>query len=376
MKAIINLVYIVLLLLLSDVLFAQNDLLRANVSTKKDTISTYTNINAKSWDQILAEDTLKFKPPYTVHLPIQPVHSPDYIHIDCALNAIHRRVHQNISFADYKKTANLETFIVQFAFDDPPFVPDFNLSKLSLANNRYPVVTGEYSANDMLYQIEYSCSAVDERQSLLWMCVKVINKGKKTQQAHVRAKINFQLENDLYDYHYIPYNWDASKWLPYYGVKLENNSIVRGNHVIGKVVSESMNVNWEREDHFKDTDFNNKFGIDNQYFSPKMRLKDLQDVIHAQGELKPGEEKTFSIALLTSHENITKSQLSYLEKASAKECREKALNNFKSQITKDNTEMVFTTDHWQDIFTALQISTLQLLVKFPDKKKPDAYSGK
>ena len=104
----------------------------------------------------------------------------------------------------------------------------------------------------MLYRIEYSCSEVDENQSLLWMHVKVINNGGKTQQAHVRAKINFQLENDLYDYHYTPYNWDASKWLPYYKVKLKNNSIVRDNQIIGKVVPESMKVNWEAESHFND----------------------------------------------------------------------------------------------------------------------------
>ena len=95
MKKRISFYPIIFLLLLSDVLYAQ-------VSG----ISTYTNINSKTWDQILAEDTLKWKPPYTVHLPVQPVHSPDYIHLDCALNAIHRRVYQNISFADYKKTAN------------------------------------------------------------------------------------------------------------------------------------------------------------------------------------------------------------------------------------------------------------------------------
>jgi hypothetical protein len=348
---------IIFLLLLSDVLCAQ-------ISG----ISTYTNINAKSWDQILAEDTLKWKPPYTVHLPVQPVHSPDYIHIDCALNAIHRRVYQNISFADYKKTANKETFIVQFAFDDPPFVPDFSLGKLSLESNRYPVVTGEYSAMDLHYSIEYSCSTVDELQSLLWIRVKVINKGEKTQQAHVRAKINFQLENDLYDYHYVPYKWDATKWLPCDKVKLKSNSLIRDNQVIGKVVPESMNIQWEGEAHFGDTDFNSRFGSENKYFSTGMRLKDLQDVIHATGELKPGEEKTFSVALLTNHDNITGSQLSYLERSSAKESRDKALNNFKSQITEDNTEMVFPTDHWQDIFTALQISTLQLLVKFPEKE--------
>ena len=65
MKIILKLRYIVLLLLLSGVVYAQ-------ISG----ISTYTNINAKSWDQILAEDTLMWKPPYTVHLAVQPVHSP------------------------------------------------------------------------------------------------------------------------------------------------------------------------------------------------------------------------------------------------------------------------------------------------------------
>jgi hypothetical protein len=349
--------YLIILLLLSS----------GVVSAQTSGNSSYNNINSKSWDQILAEDTLTWKPPYTVHLPVQPVHSPDYIHIDCALNAIHRRVYQNISFADYKKTANQETFIVQFAFDDPPFVPDFKIGKLSLTENKYPVVTGEYSAMGILYRVEYSCSTVDANQSLLWMQVRVKNKGAKAQTAHVRAKVNFQLENDLYDYHYVPYHWDACKWLPYHGVKLENNSILRDNQVIGKVVSESMNLKWEQEAHFKGADFNNRFGSDSLYFSPAMRLKDLQDVIHAQGDLKPGEEKSFSVALLTNHDNITGSQLSYLEKASAKECREKALNNFKSQITKDNTGMVFPADNWQDIFTSLQISTLQLLVKFPDK---------
>jgi hypothetical protein len=344
------------LILLSGIANAQNS-----------GIPTYSNINCKSWDQILAEDTLAWMPPYTVHLAVQPVHSPDYIHIDCALNAILRRVFRNVTMADYRKTANQETFIAEFAFDDPPFVPDFKMGKLSLENNRYPVVTGEYSAMGLLYSIEYSCSEVNETQSILWMHVKVKNKGVETQEAHVRAKVNVQLENDLYDYHYTPYSWDAGKWLPCHSIRLDGNSILRDNNIIGKVVPESMKLNWEAEAHFKDPDYNLKFGRDSLYFSPRMRLKDLQDVIHAWCNLKPGEEKSFSLVLLTRQENITENELSYLAGSSSKECREKALNNFKSQITKENTEMLFPTDNWQDIFTALQISTQQLLVKFPDK---------
>ena len=66
-----------------------------------------------------------------------------------------------------------------------------------------------------------------------------------------------------------------------YRVKLGNNSIVKDNHVIGKIVHESMKVNWESEAHFHDNDFNKKFGIDNQYFLPNMRLfTQQQKVLH------------------------------------------------------------------------------------------------
>jgi hypothetical protein len=360
-----SLIVIILIFLFSVKLFAQNDLLNEGATIKNN---TYKNINSKSWNQILAEDTFQWKPPYTIQMPVQPVHSPDFIHIDCALNAMRRRVFQNISLKDYQETKNHETFIVQFAFDNPPFVPDFNLSKLSLAYNRYPIVTGEYQAMEMLYRIEYSCSPVDENQSLLWMHISVTNIGEKTEQAHVRCKINFQPEKDLLFFDYVPYYWDASKWLPCDRVKLQNNSIIRDDRVIGKIVSESMNVTWENETNFSDDDFYNKFGMDHKWTIQNMRLKNIQDVIHAKGELKPGEGKTFSIALLTNDNNITGSQLSYLEMCSARECREKAMEHFKSQFTRENTEMIFPAGHWQDIFTELQISTLQLLVKFPDKE--------
>jgi len=93
----------------------------------------------------------------------------------------------------------------------------------------------------------------------------------------------------------------------------------------------------------------------------------VHDVIHAQAELKPGEEKTFSIALLTNDSQVTSKHLSLLEEFSAIKNKEKALTHFKSQFTKENTELRFSLNNWQDIFTAIQTSALQLMVKYPDK---------
>ena len=46
---------------------------------------TYRDIQNQPWSQILAEAEWKWPPPVTVHLPIQPAHSPDFVHVDSAL---------------------------------------------------------------------------------------------------------------------------------------------------------------------------------------------------------------------------------------------------------------------------------------------------
>jgi len=361
-------IFILFFLILNE-LFSQGNSTKDFNSLREK--ATYANINSKSWDQILTENTFKWCPPYTVHLPIQPVHSPDFIHVDAALNVTRRRVTENVSLLDkesYPAARKQESFAVQFAFDDPPFVPDFHQSVLSLEENKYPVVTADYFAWDIDYQIEYSCTAIDEEQSLLWMQITVRNEDEKSRSVDVRTKINYEQEDKLFSYHYFPFNFDASRWLPLNKIQLNGNSIIKDSKVIGKVVPGNMDIEWESEKHFEDKEFNKKWGGHNPYYVvPSLRLKDVQNIIHAYAELKPGEEKTFSIALLTNDSKVTDQQLSLLKKSSAKENKEKALTHFKSQFTKENTELKFSLNNWQDIFTAIQTSALQLLVKYPDK---------
>ncbi|VAX19443.1 hypothetical protein MNBD_IGNAVI01-1837 [hydrothermal vent metagenome] len=366
----------ILLLFSSTGLFGQSNSTKENDAEKKgfNTLwekATYANINSKSWDQILAENTFKFRPPYTVHLPIQPVHSPDFIHVDAALNVTRRRVTENVSMLDkesYPAAREQESFAVQFAFDDPPFIPDFKQSALSLEENKYPVVTADYFAWDIDYQIEYSCTAIDEEQSLLWIKIIVRNEDEKIRSVDVRTKINFYREDKLFSYHYFPFNFDASRWLPPNKIQLDGNSIIKESKVIGKVVPGDMDVEWERKKHYEDKEFNKKWGGHNPYYVlPSMMLKDVKNVIHAQAELKPGEERTFSIALLTNDSMVTSKHLEILEEASAEENKKKALAHFKNQFTKENTELHFPLDNWQDVFTAIQTSALQLMVKYPDK---------
>lgn len=366
--------FLILLLLISNGLYAQNSSVTIPDNKKFDSSlekASYANINSKSWDQILTENTFQWRPPYTVHLPIQPVHSPNFIYIDAALNATRRRVPENVSLLvkeSFPKARSQETFAVHFAFDNPAFIPDFKQSVLSLEENKYPVVTADYFAWDIDYQIEYSCSPIDEEQSLLWMQITVRNESEKSRDVDVWVKINFQKEDQLFTWHYTPFNWDASNWIPSNRVTLEGETILKDKTIIGKVVPGTMDIEWVEEKYFKDQKYNEKFGGHTPYFvTPSMQLKYVENVIHAQSELKPGEDKTFSIALLTNDSKLTSKQLALLDKSSAKGNKEKALTDFKSQFTKENTELHFPVNNWQDIFTQIQTSALQLMVQYPDK---------
>jgi hypothetical protein len=245
-------------------------------------------------------------------------------------------------------------------------VPDYQQSILSLENNKFPVVNANYFAWDIDYNIEYSCNAIDKEQSLLFMKITVRNEDEKNRKIDVWTKINFQKEEDLFPWHYFPFSWDASSWKPSKGVSLKDQSIIKDDVMIGKVYPGNMNLSWVEEKYFEDKEFNRKFGGHNPYYViPSMRLKHIDNVIHVNAELKPGEEKTFSIALFTNYNNISNKHLSKLNALSPEKNKEGALENFKDQFTKDNTELNFPVHNWQDIFIQIQTSALQLMVAYP-----------
>jgi hypothetical protein len=72
----------------------------------------YNEINRLSWISILFDNGFEFQPPVTVHLPIQPVHSPDIIHVDSALNVCRKRVLPKLSTSrKAKETKRLKLFL-------------------------------------------------------------------------------------------------------------------------------------------------------------------------------------------------------------------------------------------------------------------------
>lgn len=333
---------------------------------------TYATIDRLSWDELLADRGPQHTPPLTVHLPIQPVHSPDFVHVDCALNASRRRVVPGLSTSDKKScqaAREMETFVIQFAAGDPPWIFDFRRAALSQAEGRYPVAHAEYFAADLRYEFDYSCAAIDPGQSLLCVSVAVTNEGEIEQPAHVRAKVNFQRECDIHLGHYVPFFWDQTKWPPCKGVRLEGDRLWRDSTPVGRVLAGSWSALWEATATFADKDYNRHFnGNSPHYVVPHLRLKQFQDAIHFSTALQPGERKSFSLALLVNYEKSSPGHLEALARMEPEASRRRAEAHFRDQFTSANARLVCPVDRWDQIFGTLQLSTLQLLVGWPNQQ--------
>lgn len=330
----------------------------------------YTTIQEQSWSDLLASLHRPWQPPVTVHLPIQPVHSPDLVHVDCALNVCRRKIWPGLSVLERNEAAeNRETFQVQLAPGDPPFVPDYRYSRLSLSAGRYPLAHAEYytSGRDMLYAFDYCCLPLDDRQSLLWISGRVTNESPATRQAHVHAKVNVQREADLFDYHYVPFGWDASRWLPCTRVALEGNRILFDGAETGRVVAGDFSCAWVDEKTIDQSAYGSSTPCDGFHIMPAMRFATIRDAMHFTAELPPGESRAFHLALLVNYEEITPAHRQALATARAPVVQAEALAHFQAQLTPELASLTFPTGRWEELFTALQLSTLQLCIRFPDQ---------
>ncbi|HNS32384.1 MAG TPA: hypothetical protein PKN36_05365, partial [bacterium] len=169
------------------------------------------------WDEILRHNCRTWQAPMTVHLPIHPCHSTVWVMVDSALDISCLPVFPELSEEDKEKRKNRdknEVMLLQFAFDNPPFVPDARFSEIRLYEGRYPIAVASYYAWDIHYSMEYFCQPLDAGQNILWISVSVSNEDDKPRPVSVRTKVSFLPEGDAFDMHYVPFYRDAGKYLP------------------------------------------------------------------------------------------------------------------------------------------------------------------
>jgi hypothetical protein len=327
----------------------------------------YCDMPHRTWAEILAENDYEWTPPRTVHLPIHPAYSSDFVHVDCSLNVCRRRMLPGLSVTDpqwqAKAWQDLEALLVEMLPADPPLVPQGQACRFSLAEGRHPIVTAEYFA-DVLYRFEYFCAPTGRAgRNLLWVTCTVINTSTKTRPVTARARIGFVPEQTVFDYHYIPFYWDHTKYRHPTRSGLRDGWILRDDRPVGRVCPGSFACEWEQEAVFDDKGY--EALAQTHYVEPANRFSRLTECVRFRRELAPGEEASFALVLLTDYEAGDEQDHRILEQARPDTARQEALRHFTSLAQEGSARLVAPTRKWDRLFTMLQNSSLQLMLPWP-----------
>lgn len=335
------------------------------------TPNTYEAARRMSWPDLIKAAGPVFAPPLTIHHPIHPPYSRDFVHVEPSLCAIRRRIYPDLSVLDQetvtKTVQSNPQLYVQFALGDPPFVPDFRLTRLNLPDSDSPRVQADYWAYDRAYRLDYTCCPLDSAQSLLAIRGTVRNEGDGPFPVSIWIKLNLQCEWDMDPYHYEPYRWNQAQWRPCKTFDYRGSQFWIGSTPVARIQPHTFTARWHRSVAFPKADYKSAHIWNQPYVvEPIYRLPKLDHVLHLTRILKPGTSADFELFVALDEKNITPRHAAALRQARFESCHQRARRHFKKMDPPQGTRLEFPTQQWSRIFDEARQSTLQLLVDFQD----------
>ncbi len=283
--------------------------------------------------------------PLSVHFPLNIPRQDHFIFCDCAFNVYRLDVPPDMRQADItcdKVRSDLRLPLVSFAFDEPAFIPDFRQTIWERIGGGYPMAHGRLYATLMQYDLEYT---LDPDTNMVYIRCTVTNNDEVPRQGVIRCLQSCPREQDVMDYHYYPFHWDAGCWQKLQRDELQPQIIENNGFTIdlNNVVS------------FADSAYNTRFGCGKPYVAAEqMRLKECSGMICAARELQPAESASFTLAvtfapgnhpLMESFEAVSSKNRAFWD-ALHSECR-----------------LQFADKDEKNCFDALQWNSLQLLLE-------------
>ena len=334
---------------------------------------SYVEVETKTWREVQDLTSRRWQAPYTVHYPLQPAFSPDWLFVDRAFNAARFRVYPNISnLGDaFAKSAQTDMFALQFAFGETPFVPDLHQSTLSVPDHRLPLIEGEYFAWDVHYKIRYA-NAVVEGTNLLGVEVTVTNEGESPRNGAVWCKLNFQKEgarpddDSFFPYHYVPFHWDRTKWMPSPSVKADGTDLLKDGKIVARINPGDFDYKFIDTEKYSPENRNtlfNPYGIP-YYVTSLAHIDEIHQTARLGFQLKPNESRRFEIKVFVDYETDRPSES--LD-TSFETIRETAAHDFEAAYPPSRTELAFEPDDWSGIFDSMQKGIMQMSIAFPGR---------
>ena len=256
----------------------------------------YSHAQEMDWLDIYKATHAEAKLPLSVHIPLNFPAAKGLTFCDCALNAYYLASPAlNSSLPQDRVVRDLQHVkILSFAFGEMPYVPEFRHVRLSRRIGGLPIIHAEFSAWNLVYSLDY-CVSPD---GVLHIQGAVRNESAAPRQAVVWVHPGNPLEKDIFDYHYVPFSWDASKWLPDNNYRLVGERLYTAFGVCGQFTPGEYEMSWIEKAEFTEGNPNLFFACSTPYRAfPSHLLKTITNTIRLAKELAPHQETAFEIAI-------------------------------------------------------------------------------
>ena len=325
---------------------------------------TYRDLTQLNWHR--TEQALNDRnnplPPFSVHIPLHFPESDTFVYWDGALNASLLPVPVGLQSGTPACEAALDAMtnrLLSFAPGEMPFLPDFRFTRMERLDGELPVIRSEYFHCDLLYRFDV-CVAPNRTLQLRG---SVTNLRGETAPAAIRCRLATVPERECRDYHYVPFRWDASRWLQGESASWENGvARYRGVPVAAVTADGCFDVCSESAPpQGTSADFNRDFCCERPHFvRPEQALTAHNGCLRLRTELPPGGTAGFELALRLDwlpDQNAPRPDYATAEKQAAAQWR----NLLAGTATADRGD-----PEENHLITILRLTSLQLLVRHPD----------
>lgn len=304
----------------------------------------YQQARQSSWEELRLAGVASGRLPLSVHNPLNPAFPEDgLIYCDCAFNVYWLPVPPNLR-TDTPEAAQIakemRIRMLNVAIGEAPAVPDFRQVRWSRLPGGYPIVAGEIEANGRRYRLEYCVNPADKK---LYIHGEIRSTFEQPVKAFIRFRASNPLENDVCDYHYYSYWFDASRW------KSAEPALPPPQVLSAEGFTVVSPENWKKA---PDTYYNWGFTWEHPYYTvPCNEIPEANNCLCLSCELQPGEVREFTLAAEPVSPEMAKRPYA--------EIRAEAVRYWDSLTSVSAS---FGDDKEDEVFKALQWCALQLLL--------------
>lgn len=324
---------------------------------------TYRDLSTATWHQAEKWSDQHGCSPYSVHCPLHFPATDRFVFWDNGFNLQVLPTPSGIACETEENERLRETMrnlLISFAFGPQPFLPDIRFTHAERHEGFLPQIHAEYFFRDLLYSFNV-CVGLDH---ILYIHGVVRNERTIAAPAVVRCRIAEGLETEFQEYHYKPFCNDPARWRKGEALHWEQNNGKLGDATLATLRSGGFRTSCESSlPGFAAEEYNREFSCECPgYVRPNLMLQSHQGCLLLEAELEPGESADFDFAVITAFDTPSSASPPALPMfASAAEPAARAWR----ELLAGQTIVDFGDERENDIFRALQLCNLQLLLKTP-----------